>query len=194
MPCVCLPVLTCWGIASNLVAGEDSGGSLIAEAPAQYRPRHPERTACYRLFQDHFDSYFRAYEQRFEPRSAPPVAAGNLESLESQARSIARPAMAMAMDALQQRPVGTLAMGTPSDPRSGETLVMLDPLEWIHRITAHIPGPEAAYAAVLWRLLQPRQDCRRGQARRIRPRGASPPLPPKTPTLPAKHDAPGRGY
>jgi hypothetical protein len=71
--------------------------------------------------------------------AGPPVEAGNLESLESQARSIARPAMAM--DALQQRPDGTLAMETPSDPRSGATLVVLDPLEWTHRITAHIPDP-----------------------------------------------------
>jgi hypothetical protein len=71
--------------------------------------------------------------------AGPPVEAGNLESLESQARYIARPAMAM--DALQQRPDATLAMETPSDPRSGATLVVLDPLEWIHRITAHIPDP-----------------------------------------------------
>ena len=81
MPCVCLPVLTCRGIASGLVAGEDPGASLIAEAPAQYRPRHPEKTAFYRLFQDHFDSYVRAYEQRFEPRSGPlrPVVVRSVE-------------------------------------------------------------------------------------------------------------------
>ncbi len=29
MPCVCLPILTCCGIASDLFAGEDPGGSLI---------------------------------------------------------------------------------------------------------------------------------------------------------------------
>lgn len=71
--------------------------------------------------------------------AGPPVAAGNLESLESQARYIARPAMAM--DALEQRGDGTFAMETPRDPRSGATLVVLDALEWIHRITAHIPDP-----------------------------------------------------
>ena len=63
----------------------------------------------------------------------------NLESLESQARYIARPAMAM--EALQQRPDGTLAMETGPDPRSGATLLVLDALEWIHRIVAHIPDP-----------------------------------------------------
>jgi hypothetical protein len=48
----------------------------------------------------------------------------------------------MAMDALQQRPDGTLAMETPPDPRSGATRVVLDPLQWIHRnITALIPDP-----------------------------------------------------
>jgi hypothetical protein len=69
--------------------------------------------------------------------AGPPVEAGNLESLESQARYIARPAMAM--DAIEQRRDGTFAMETPRDPRSGATLVVLDALEWIHRITAHIP-------------------------------------------------------
>ena len=81
MPCICLPVLTCRGIASDLVAGEDPGGSLIAEAPAQYRPRHPERTVFYQLFEDHFDSYVRGYEERFDPRSGPlrPVVVRSVE-------------------------------------------------------------------------------------------------------------------
>jgi len=30
---------------------------------------------------------------------------------------------------------------TPSDPRTGATSIELDPLEWIHRITSHIPDP-----------------------------------------------------
>jgi hypothetical protein len=49
--------------------GDECGGSLIAEGPAQYRPRHPERTAFYQLFEDHFDRYVRGYEERVEPRS-----------------------------------------------------------------------------------------------------------------------------
>jgi len=81
MPCVCLPILTCRGIASDLVAGEDPAGSLIAEAPAQYRPRHPEQTEFYQLFEDHFDSYVRGYEERFEPRAGPlrPVVVRSVE-------------------------------------------------------------------------------------------------------------------
>jgi len=71
--------------------------------------------------------------------AGPPVQPGALESLESQARYIARPAMAM--DALRQRPDGTLAMESPPDPRTGAALLVLDPLEWIHRIAAHIPDP-----------------------------------------------------
>ena len=67
---VCLPVLTCRGIASDLVAGEDHGGSLITEVPAQYRLRHPERTEFYQLFEDHFDSYCRHPRRR--PHPAPP--------------------------------------------------------------------------------------------------------------------------
>ena len=34
---------------------------------------------------------------------------------------------------------GTLLQQTPPDLRSGETSIVLDPLERIHRITAHIP-------------------------------------------------------
>jgi len=81
MPCVCQLVLTCCGIASNLVVGEDPGGSCIAEAPAQYRPRHPERTVFYQLFEDQFNSYVRCYEERFEPRSGPlrPVVVRSVE-------------------------------------------------------------------------------------------------------------------
>ena len=81
MPCVWLPVLTCRGIASDLVAGEDPGSSLIAEAPAQYRPSHPEQTEFYQLFEDHFDSYVRGYEERFEPRAGPlrPVVVRSVE-------------------------------------------------------------------------------------------------------------------
>jgi hypothetical protein len=32
-------------------------------------------------------------------------------------------------------------METAPDPRTGATSIALDPLEWIHRITAHIPDP-----------------------------------------------------
>jgi hypothetical protein len=47
----------------------------------------------------------------------------------------------MAMDALRQLEDGSLVMETPPDPRSGATRFVLDPLEWIHRITTHIPDP-----------------------------------------------------
>ena len=61
--------------------------------------------------------------------------------LESQSRYITRPALAM--DALEKLADGTLLMETPPDPRTGATRVVLDPLEWIHRITAHIPDPKS---------------------------------------------------
>jgi hypothetical protein len=49
------------------------------------------------------------------------------------------PNPALAMDALQRLDDGRLALETPPDPRTGVTRLALDPLEWIHRITAHIP-------------------------------------------------------
>ena len=60
-------------------------GLLVCDPPAQYKPRHPERTEVYRLFQDHFDSYVRAYEERFEPRFGPlrPVVVRSVEEFMS---------------------------------------------------------------------------------------------------------------
>jgi hypothetical protein len=62
-------------------AQQDSAGWMVAESPPQYRPRHPERSALYQLFETHFDSYVRAYEERFEPRSGPlrPVVVRSVE-------------------------------------------------------------------------------------------------------------------
>ena len=54
---------------AHLWAAQDRGGESAAESPSQYRPRHPERSAFYQLFETHFDSYVRVYEERFEPRS-----------------------------------------------------------------------------------------------------------------------------
>jgi hypothetical protein len=67
------------------------------------------------------------------------VEAGNMESLESQARYISRPVLAM--DALRELDSGNLILDTPPDPKSGVTSIALDPLDWIHRITSHIPDP-----------------------------------------------------
>ena len=67
------------------------------------------------------------------------IETGQRQSLESQARYITRPALSM--DALQKEPDGSLTLQTPADPRTGASFITLDPLEWIHRITAHIPNP-----------------------------------------------------
>jgi len=75
----------------------------------------------------------------FSVFAGPSVDGASAASLESQGRYITRPALAM--DALQQLDDGNLALETRPDPRTGVTRLVLDPLEWIHRITAHIPGP-----------------------------------------------------
>ncbi|NWG12934.1 MAG: transposase, partial [Acidobacteria bacterium] len=56
-----------------------------------------------------------------------------------QARYITRPVLAM--DALEKLDNGRLVLQPPPDPRTGATSIELDPLEWIHRITSHIPDP-----------------------------------------------------
>jgi hypothetical protein len=72
----------------------------------------------------------------FSVFAGPAVDGAALGSLESQGRYITRPAMAM--EALEQLEDGKLAPENPPDPRTGATRLVLDPLEWIHRITSHI--------------------------------------------------------
>jgi hypothetical protein len=80
----CHQLIVAWSYAAapRFSPGEDSGGWIIEESPAAYRPRHPERTGFYQLFETHFDSYVRAYEERFEPRSGPlrPVVVRSVEA------------------------------------------------------------------------------------------------------------------
>ena len=69
-------------------AQQDSAGWIVAESAPQYRPRHPERSALYQLFETHFDSYVRAYEECFEPRSGPlrPVVVRSVQEFLSRGR------------------------------------------------------------------------------------------------------------
>ena len=71
--------------------------------------------------------------------AGPPVNAAEIASIESQARYITRPALAM--DALHRPDDGSLVVETPPDPKTDATSITLDPLEWVHRITSHIPDP-----------------------------------------------------
>ena len=72
----------------------------------------------------------------FSVYAGPAVEAAEIGPLESQARYITRPALAM--DALQKLDDGNLVLETPPDPRSGATSITLDPLEWIDRIASNI--------------------------------------------------------
>ena len=90
-----------------------------------------------RLSEDFMRNLLSWVRPGFSVFAGPPVEAAALTSLESQARYITRPALAM--DALHKLDDGKLALETPPDPRTGATLIVLDPLEWIHRITSHIP-------------------------------------------------------
>ncbi len=44
---------------------------LRTEPAPVYRPRHPERTVFYRLFEQHFERFVREYDERYEPREGP---------------------------------------------------------------------------------------------------------------------------
>jgi hypothetical protein len=41
---------------------------VVAESAVPYRPRHPEQTPFYQLFDKHFDDYVYANEERFKKR------------------------------------------------------------------------------------------------------------------------------
>ena len=59
----------------------NSAGWIISESAPEYRPRHPECSAFYQLFENHFDSYVRCYEERFESSTGPlrPVVVRSVE-------------------------------------------------------------------------------------------------------------------
>ena len=59
------------------------------------------------------------------------------QRLERVARYIARPALAI--DSIRRREDGRLEIQTPPDPRTGATVRIFDPLEWIHAVTAYVP-------------------------------------------------------
>src|SRR5881396_4100556 len=42
---------------------------LYQKDPPEDRPRHAEATVFYQTFEQHFEKYVAAYEERFEPRS-----------------------------------------------------------------------------------------------------------------------------
>ena len=64
-----------WPSASDQYASSARQGVTRAlqvhDRPAVYRPRHPERTAFYQLFEGHWDEYCRVHEERYEPVSGP---------------------------------------------------------------------------------------------------------------------------
>ena len=64
------------GAVSPWLSGSALDASLIADAPAVYRPRHFEKTAFYQLLAEHFEPFVRGHEERYEPTDGPlrPVA------------------------------------------------------------------------------------------------------------------------
>jgi hypothetical protein len=95
----------------------------------------------------------------FSVFAGPRVHAASVTSLESQGRYITRPALAM--DALQRLDDGNLALETPPDPRTGATLLALDPLSVDSQNHVAHSRSWAALPAFLRRLLES------GQSRKI---------------------------
>jgi hypothetical protein len=108
---------------------------MLRQSSEQYGLHH----YAYCLMQSFMQNLLSWVHPGFSVYAGPPVDAAAIASLESQARYITRPAVAM--DSLQKLDDGCLVMDTPPDPRTGATSITLDPLEWIHRLTTHIPDP-----------------------------------------------------
>jgi len=83
-----------------------------------------------RLSERFMDTLLSWVDPGFSVFAGEPVSAGDSERLERLARYITRP---------PPPGHGVLQIITPPDPRTGSTLRLLDPLDWIHAVTAHIP-------------------------------------------------------
>jgi hypothetical protein len=80
--------------------------------PGIYRPRHPERTVLYRVLFHHFDLFLVEYERRFEREYG-------------YFRPVVREVVDRYLDC--------------GNPRSGKPGSRMDYLEFIARVTSHIP-------------------------------------------------------
>jgi Putative transposase len=78
-----------------------------------------------------------AFANTFSVFAGEPLSPQDAGQLECLARYITRPPLAA--DSIRRRDDGLLQITTPSDPRTGSTVRLLDPLDWIHAVTAHIP-------------------------------------------------------
>ena len=56
------------GVALPLCPPDSAAAPRVAEAPALFRPRRPERTVFYRLLDEHFEAYTRVHSERYAPR------------------------------------------------------------------------------------------------------------------------------
>jgi hypothetical protein len=90
-----------------------------------------------RLSERFMDNLLSWVHPGFSVFAGEPVPAEDAGQLERLARYVTRPPLAA--DSLRRRDDGLLQITTPPDPRTGSTVRLLDPLDWIHAVTAHIP-------------------------------------------------------
>ena len=67
-----------------------------------------------------------------------PIAAGDTPRIAKVGRYMARPPVAT--DAVHRLPDGRVLVETPPHHESGEVSLEFDPIDWIHRITRHVPA------------------------------------------------------
>jgi hypothetical protein len=90
-----------------------------------------------RLSQRFMDNLLSWVHPGFSVFAGPPIPPEDRQQLEQLARYIARPPVAL--EAIRMQDEGRLSVTTPPDPHTGATTLILDPLDWIHAVTAHIP-------------------------------------------------------
>jgi Putative transposase/Transposase zinc-binding domain len=90
-----------------------------------------------RLSQRFMENLLSWVHPGFSVFAGEPFSPQDPEQLDRLARYITRPPLAA--DSIRRRHDGMLEIATPPDPRTGSTLRLFDPLDWIHAVTAHIP-------------------------------------------------------
>ena len=93
--------------------------------------------AAQRLSERFMDNLLAWVHPGFSVFAGPPISPEDRQQLEQLARYIARPPVAM--EAIRKLDDGRLSVTTPPHPHTGASTIILDPLDWIHAVTSHIP-------------------------------------------------------
>ena len=97
--------------------------------------------AAHRLSEEFHQKLLSWHPSGFSLHAEQLVAPHEPDRLARLVRYLVRPPLATGR--VTRTPQGRVLVATPPDPRTGEREQLLDPLDWIHRLTQHIPDPRS---------------------------------------------------